>query len=93
MYVYREMREHNGGPRFFQVGFYRPTNGDHQWEAESDHPDRDAARKHINFLNGGQSYEMLHIKNMELINEAVRELAARVEVGLAKPKHQNHPTF
>ena len=45
MYVYRQTE-----PGLWTVGFYKP-NG--EWMAESDHPTKEAAARHVHYLNGG----------------------------------------
>jgi hypothetical protein len=38
-------------PGLYTVGFYAP---DGTWHADSDHDDRDEARRQVNYLNGGK---------------------------------------
>ena len=45
MYVYIRSE-----PGFWTVGFYDPSG---KWHPDSDHDNRDDARKRVNYLNGG----------------------------------------
>ena len=49
MYVYIESE-----PGLYTVGFYSP---DEKWHTDSDHTDRDAARRRVRYLNGGNLLE------------------------------------
>ena len=41
-------------PGLFTVGFYSPAG---EWCTDSDHEDREAAARRVNFLNGGGEQE------------------------------------
>ena len=45
-YVYKQTES---SPDLYTVGFYTPDN---EWEAESDHPNREAAGDRVAYLNG-----------------------------------------
>ena len=53
MWVYRRTE-----PNVWTVGFYDPSG---QWWTDSDHDTRDAARRRVHFLNGGNVSDPLGI--------------------------------